>query len=81
MTEFSWTALYKRALGLGRDEFIAGNREAAEALRKRLYSLREPVAAADRRELREIYLALSDLSVLRTSFEHHSSVLSPDALG
>jgi hypothetical protein len=78
--EFSWRAVYKEALSAGPDQFLSGNCEAAEAMHARLRALHAPSTEADAREVRELCLALADLYVLRTSFQHHSTLAFSDLL-
>jgi hypothetical protein len=80
LTESSWTIVYKEALSAGPDNFLSGIHAAGEAIHARLRTLFRPSTEADVRELRELCVALSDLYVLKTSFQHHSGVASSGLL-
>jgi hypothetical protein len=71
MPILSWETLYNKALQSEPNGLLDAHRIAVEAIFQRLFFLdfgAIPLTVANTREKRALYLALSDLRVLRTAF-------------
>lgn len=76
----AWAALYQNALRSADAQLLEHSLVAIIAMHARLHAIGFPAEAADKREQSALFLALSDLRVLRNAFRRiNGSDDAPDS--